>query len=300
MNKAPKATFVYPRLGSALDLGWVRLSGAGLGNCFFPYFHSYVLALKTGSEIIAPPWYSLKIGHILRGERARRVYRFHKVDGEVVGFRKFAILFSGLFSAKKISPQSSGGGRIAGGRLNILETPSFSFEGLHPYREAIRARALALIHGNTRTSFPWGTAPFVGVHVRLGDFRIANGATDAAGERTNTRIPLAWYEAVIRDLIKSKPHLEVRIFSDGHPHELEPLLKLGAVFHQGTTDGEDLLMLASASVLIGSASTYSQWAAFLGNMPSVWLARKQACERLTDPDVPVWTIPIDGPFECAS
>ena len=60
----------------------------------------------------------------------------------------------------------------------------------------------------------------------------------------------------------------------------------------------DLLMMSGASILVGSNSTYSRWAAFLGDMPSIWLrgakiAKDFAEERPTSPSTPILYAPMD-------
>ena len=63
----------------------------------------------------------------------------------------------------------------------------------------------------------------------------------------------------------------MRVFSDGDETELASILAIeGVSLLRGATDVDDLLALAQARLLVGSNSTFSRWAAFLGNMPSIW------------------------------
>ena len=67
------------------------------------------------------------------------------------------------------------------------------------------------------------------------------------------------------------PELPVHVFSDGHEHELANIMAIdGVSLRREPNDVADLLALAQARLLIGSNSTFSRWAAFLGDMPSIW------------------------------
>jgi hypothetical protein len=106
----------------------------------------------------------------------------------------------------------------------------------------------------------------------LGDFLPTQPDQIITGRVPNMRISMAWYERVIRRVRSVFPDLPIHIFSDGREHELAQLLALSGVsLRQEPTDVADLLALAQAKLLIGSNSTFSRWAAFLGDMPSIWL-----------------------------
>jgi len=83
------------------------------------------------------------------------------------------------------------------------------------------------------------------------------------------------------------------VFSDGKEQDLQPLLELGAVLYQYGSDITDLLAMAGAAIVVGSNSTYSRWAVFLGNMPSIWLQRQGGTEKPSATDTPILYVPID-------
>jgi hypothetical protein len=88
--------------------------------------------------------------------------------------------------------------------------------------------------------------------------------------------------------------MPIYVFSDGEQQALAPLLDLGAQLHRSGSDMTDLLAMAGASLLIGSNSTYSRWAAFLGNMPSVWLKTTADGDKPTDAGIPTCYAPLEG------
>jgi hypothetical protein len=98
---------------------------------------------------------------------------------------------------------------------------------------------------------------------------------------------------VVKALQKRYPDRPIYIFSDGKEKELQPLLALGAKLYRSGSDITDLLAMSAASILVGSNSTYSRWAVFLGNMPSIWVKKDVEEERPSDRETPILYVPID-------
>ena len=89
------------------------------------------------------------------------------------------------------------------------------------------------------------------------------------------------------------PELPVHVFSDGHEHELANIMEIdGVSLRREPNDVADLLALAQAGLLIGSNSTFSRWAAFLGDMPSVWPNNKLR-EKPTGETTPILYVTDD-------
>lgn len=284
---------IYPRLPGVRDLGVARLGGSGLGNCFFTYFHAFRLALESDARMVAPTWRSIRIGPLLRGERTLRHYsrELKPHTDEVRGARRLWLLASSdtsvrdALSAKIEAPRR--------GAMVQVEASRFTFAGLHAHRARIRERLLAIMVGRPSTP-AWGAGGYIAVHVRLGDFAVAQPGELETGQRDNLRVPLEWYVQVITLVQTVRPHLPVRIYSDGRASDLTQLLTIDRVsLHAEPGDVDDLLALSAADVLIGSESTFSRWAAFLGNMPSIWFRTTVERERPTDDDMPIAYLGID-------
>jgi hypothetical protein len=276
--------WVYPSLPGGPDYGIIRIAGAGIGNCLYVYFHAVVMARQANGRIIAPTWSSVKIGPLLRMERSLRRYgtmfRAHpdEVHGPMKAMR-LASLWSGhtrlqLGTGQQLSVAPNG--------LTIIQATEFSFDGLHQHRSMIRNRLLEILVAPPAAAPNWGAGNYAAVHIRLGDFVPVQPDQIITGRVANMRISLTWYERVIRRVRSIFPDLPVHIFSDGREQELAELLAVpGVSLRQEPTDIADLLALAQAKLLIGSNSTFSRWAAFLGDMPSIWLETKVLPEQPT-------------------
>jgi hypothetical protein len=266
---------IYPSLPGGYDFGIVRLMGAGIGNCLYAYFHAVVLARKVNCRIITPTWSSVKIGPLLRRERSLRRYgtMFRAHPDEIHGFMKTARLVASWPGHKRIEIRVGQPACAAPRGLTIVGVPahSFTFEGLHPHRDMIRNRLLEILASPPKETPKWGAGSYAAAHVRLGDFRAAQSDNLQRSFRDGERIPLVWYEHAIRRVRTIFPELPVHVFSDGHEHELADIMKIdGVSLRREPNDVADLLALAQARLLIGSNSTFSRWAAFLGDMPTIW------------------------------
>jgi Glycosyl transferase family 11 len=288
--------WVYPSLPGGPDFGLVRVAGAGLGNCFYAYFHAVVLAKQANARIIAPTWSSIKIGPLLRMERSLRRY------GTM--FRPHPDEVGGAMKAMRLLPLWPGhtSVRIGNGRpaavapqgLTIVQAEEFTFEGLHPHRTMVRERLLQILTSPPGAAPEWGRGDYAAAHIRLGDFLAARPEEVLSGRVANVRIPLTWYQRVIERVREMYPDLPIQIFSDGREQELNDILAIkGVTLRREPNDIGDLLALAQARLLIGSNSTFSRWAAFLGNMPSIWLKTEVLPEQPTSPPTPILYIADD-------
>lgn len=281
-------------LGAVRDFGLARLGGIGLGNSFFSYFHAFILSKEYSGRLIYPAWPSLKLGPILRGEARKRSYMglFHPTPDEIAGTEKYLTLAKCLRTSNYVTVDDASANEVLPERLNLVSCSRFTFRGLSSHRAAIRSRFLQIITEKVPPTFEWGRANYIACHVRMGDFTPAADATELNSGVVNKRIPISWYVGVLERLKRDHPNKPILVVSDGHPDELRDLLSMGAELHNTRSDIGDLLALASASILVGSNSTFSRWAAFLGNMPSVWIARSDKTEEMCSDDVAAAYVPV--------
>lgn len=286
MSEGRGALF-YPRLGGSFDAGYFRVSGVGMGNSFYPYFHAVVLAEQHGGRVIEPAWPSLKPRRLLSlsGERAY-VGLFRRGPGVVGGIEKATALLRPRHRIDLSDPSPA----VADDRLNEVMADVFAFGRLKDHRQTIRDHLLAMSTYRPSPDFAWGAGGYVAVHVRLGDFA---AATDDEGAN-NTRLPMTWYSRMIEAARDLWPDLPVRVVSDGSDAELAALLGPDVVPLRTGSDVGDLLSLAGASALIASRSTFSTWATFLGDMPSIWPAGARGSEKPGSAATPMYFGGHDG------
>jgi hypothetical protein len=288
---------IYPSLPGAHDFFGVRIGGNGIGNCLYGYCHAVVIAKKANARIITPTWWSIKIGPLLRGELSLRRYgtMFRPHPDEITGIMKFVYLLA-MRPRKTIVARIGNQDNDAApsGLTTVTANWEWTFVGLHPHRQMIRDRLLEILHAPPPQPPRWGKGDFIAAHIRLGDFIPVKPDDLKTGHVEGLRIPLTWYANVIRRMRDLFPDLPVRVFSDGRAAELTEILSIeGVVLWREPTDIDDLLMLSEARLIIGSNSTYSRWATFLGKMPSIWFKAEIVAEKPNGQETPVLYIGDD-------
>lgn len=290
-----RSTVIYPVLGSSVDFWFVRVAGHGLGNCFYTYFHAIALAEKHGAAVVAPPWFSLKLGPLLRGEPSKRFYwrMFKPFAGEIYGMKKLVTLMKSYRKRVIVEVGGSKEPLVVEGALNFVVSSAFTFQGLHEYRSIVRERLLGTVNDPIPSGHRWGAGDYIAVHIRLGDFAVAADKAAFDGDHSNLRIPMNWYVNLTRALRNRYREKPIYVFSDGDQESLRPMLDQGAKVYRSGSDMTDLLAMSGASLLVGSNSTYSRWAAFLGNMPSIWIKTASVPDRPSGADIPILYIPLN-------
>jgi len=244
-----KYTFVS--LGRLESIG-VRLGGAGLGNILFPWATAIVYAKAHNLTRLQTTWKNLKIGTFLRKERDKRMYfdLFTGKDG-VGGLKKFLL----LNFTNKVKYFSS---------MDALFEP---FKHDHNFVKTELLKIINPYHIEKAEEFNPNS---VALHIRMGDFEEPENEQLLRNGAWNYRLPLKWYIAMINK-IRLKSNLPIYIFSDATDKELEEILAFDnckrAYFGSAISD---MIALSRCKILVSSASTFSMWASFLGQMPTIW------------------------------
>jgi hypothetical protein len=222
--------------------------------------------------MLAPRWSQLKIGHLLRGEIDHRFYYdlFRRRENDVNGLKK-TWLRAFAVDVKEPGEDPTAASDTTKDVIVTFEGPGGHFERLNGWSEYLMQELRAI----TRERWldvvdEFGEVPLA-VHVRRGDFALA-ATEDELFTRGGIRTPTVWFTRCL-DTIRSAVDARVRtvIVSDGTDWDLRDLLTRTDVELVRTGSAiADLLLLSNARVLIGSGgSTFTAWASFLGQMPTV-------------------------------
>ncbi|MBB6005143.1 alpha-1,2-fucosyltransferase [Arcicella rosea] len=246
--------YVYPKFRSRIDIG-IRIGGMGLANCLLVYARALCLAKKLNAKMIAPTWEQFNFGPYLRQESDKRHYfNIFKKEG-ISGGKKYFL----LKSLQKISENELS-------EIEHLKYQNLLIEvkGVQPYfkdliaeRDFIVENVLKLIHPfrlNEVQHFSFSRK--IGIHIRLGDYH------------HSAQKSLDWYLEIIRQIdLHTNCSYNFLLFSDGKPKELTQLLNYSSRIqhiHFGSSIA-DLVALSKCEFIIGSNSTFSAWASFMGN-----------------------------------
>jgi hypothetical protein len=286
--------FIYAKLGR-IRLGNRYLFGWGLGNTLFAWARSEIASERYSLPILAPVWRRLTSGGgwitalktIGSRQGTRRTYNGLFLDQQSLSStcQNLLTLAWAVHMDENALPA-------------VLETPKqclrpvvfvFSdvrdrFASLADYQSLIAARFNAMLGPRTKERLPATTAPRFACHVRLGDFNPASELNPVTAP--NARLPKEWYVAQIKKVSARWPNVPIDLFSDGTDAELGELLRLPSTHRADYGNAvTDLLAMSRARLLICSGSTYSAWAAFLGQIPTIWFPGKQQ-SQLADVTLP--------------
>lgn len=244
-----KYTFVS--LGRLESFGF-RLGGPGLGNILFPWARAIIYAKNNNLKRIQTTWRTLKIGTFIRREKDKRMYLdlFTGKDG-LSGFKKFLLL---NFSNKV---------KIFSGMDNL-------FDPFKDNQRFIQSELIKIINPYYIKQLDDFDSNTIAIHIRMGDFEIAKNEQLLRNGNWNYRLPIKWYVSIIKK-IRLVSDVSISIFSDASDKELEAVLSMRdckRVYFGSAIS--DMLALSKCKLLVSSASTFSMWASFLGQIPTIW------------------------------
>lgn len=243
-----KKKYLYPKLPAQYDLSFFRIGGSGLANCMFIAARAWINAKENKCQFISPTWNKFSPGPFLRGELDKRRYnKLFKSEG-ISGVNKMMLLLkNALFSKTKKIVLEEGLGNYFKSLMGHEKT-------VHNYFKTITEPYIF----DTVNKFNFTNT--VGIHIRLGDFPDI------------WRTDIAWYVSKVEQMQKnSKIDLNFVIFSDGTDEELTDILALpnvSRVFFGNAL--ADIWALSKCVFIIGSDSTFSGWAVYLGQTPCVF------------------------------
>ena len=244
--------------------GYPILMKAGMGNMLIPWARCYLWCIDNNAGMIAPYWTKLRIGPYLRGEKDKRNYQRlftanHCIDGSL---RLYLLATTKKYAFERYD-----------GAVSSRRGVTVVFSGMD-YLPSLIGRHEEIKHALTTMTKPEylprkADRPFIGVHVRLGDYPRADNPESAPW---TSRLPIDWYVAAVHEVRKTAGFdLDVILFSDGNDAELTPLLELPTVRRSEYKESiTDILALSQAAVIIGSCSTFSMWGAYLAQTFTVW------------------------------
>jgi hypothetical protein len=250
------------------------LPNAGLGNKMFPWARCRVFSLEHGVPILAPTWTQIKLGPLLRQDRDLRLYNnlFRAAPpGHVSGVRQLWLRLVAGRSVDEPEDLHETPTACAPDQIVVFKGERDHFRSLTGWNEVLldELKAITRDHWVQRAADVGHVG--IGIHIRRGDFAEACSSDDFVN-RGAIRTPMEWFVDSVRTVRNLCGCLvPALVVSDAPDDELVDLLREEAVTRISTGSAiGDLLVLSKAKLLIASGgSTFSAWAAFLGQMPTV-------------------------------
>lgn len=279
--------YLYPKFSKYEFCGF-RIGGEGLGNLLFPFARYLIYSKEYNIKKIYPTWKSIKIGPILRGEFDKRFYGdlFENNGSYIDGIQKYLLLIAGSkYDEKDINEIIDKSSFVP--KVIYCKGREGFFNPLYGYNQLVKDELYSLLRQEDKYKLDNTKLDGIVVHIRMGDFISAPKDLSKIKPFMNYRLPINWYINIInkiRELLKKD--VKVYIFSDGTDSELQEILALKNI--ERVTLGKsilDMLALSKGKVLIGSGSTFSMWASFLGEIPSIWFPNLHPYSLVTKKDI---------------
>ncbi len=266
--------------------GYPVLMKAGLGNMLFPWADCFLWCKDHNALMIAPFWAKLRLGPYLRREKDKRSYqRLFRDHNHISGFKRIFLL--GTIQVLNFEEFRQ---KVLKKRTIVRFTNMECMDRLVNRHEEVKQGLVDI----TRPEFlPQPCRePFIGIHVRLGDYIIP----DKTSPRWTSRLPIEWYVAAlerVREILGI--NFKVLVFSDGFDSELLQLLSLPNVSRSPYNESiTDIFALSQAKVIIGSCSTFTTWGVYLsGNASVIWYSGRCPANIYDEEKKPIYEVEWD-------
>lgn len=236
-----------------------------------------VFARLNNLPLIVTGYQTLKIGPYLRREKSKRDYsRYFDFQKGLVGawidhlkVRRLKKRMTIVEAPDLVRLDDTGKNKLYNFTAKIHWRDFFS--GLKEHRPLVIDLFWKLLRDEIREELDRIPAPFIGVHVRMGDFRKLKPAEkfrSVGGVRT----PEQYFIDIINAIRKAGGRdFPVTVFTDGYRHELPDLFRLPRIsMAEDNKDIIDMLLLSRSKIIVASAgSTFSYWSGFLSDAPLI-------------------------------
>jgi hypothetical protein len=223
--------------------------------------------------MLATTWAQVKIGPLLRREADLRTYHnlFRHRPDEITGLRRLWLRAS--VTEREEPTNLENRPDVSGSETVIVRFDGWRdcFQPLNGWDEWLAQELRAITRRRWLQEADSVPIVPVAINVRCGDFAVPKNPKELC-TRAGVRTPLSWFIDSLHAIRQAAgADLAAYVVSDGTDQELGPLLACNNVFRVRPGSAiSGLLFLARARVLIGAGgSSFSAWASFLGQMPTI-------------------------------
>lgn len=251
-----------------MNYGLPVIRRRGLGNELFAWARCVVWCRESGAKMFRARWGQVHVGPYLRLEHDKRQYQqLFQVSGQE-SWAKIPWLVARGYRFRSEDELTTG--ELSNRAIVTFDGMKSHFHSLWNKHDLVLSELKSAARAQVISSLPVLPTPHIGVHVRHGDFAPGTTAQLLGGVR-NTRIPQRWYIEAVQQVRQSGgEQLVAYVYSDGSDDDLAELLAMPGVQRMPRNNAlTDMLSLSRASAVVSSGSTFSAWASFLRQSPTV-------------------------------
>lgn len=239
---------------------YIRFPKTGLGNMLLVWARGAVFAHLNSLPYYTSSWWGIRWGALIRGERKKRLYRGYFKETSLS--KKLCLSLGSRFGKVYTQPplQQLMPEEIESHDLfvfNKVITDNDLFGGLRDHKDLIQKELYKILSPAIKKILQESAPPVIGIHIRRGDFKIANPVT-----------PNEFFIKGITLIREAEgKNLPVTIFTDAEESEIQDLLTLPETYlAEPKPDIVDILLLSQSKILLLSkSSSFSYWGAFLSD-----------------------------------
>lgn len=253
--------------------------GSGIGTRLFPWARCFLKSIEFNTPMLRPNWVQPRIGPLIRGgidytSYHRQILLWGLFNSPNSSPAFYDELYARLFY-RKVDEQSYIENFQEYESNNIIVKFSGDrgrFKSLNGFDVVLKNELINITKPKWKTFVNSFESVPIGINIRLGnDFKKPNSLEDHFRYEA-TQTPIEWF---VESLIAVRKMIgydaAAYIVTDGKEEQLKSLIKLpNTFFVRPGCAISDLLILSNSKVLLRSGgSSFSAWASFLGQMPTI-------------------------------
>lgn len=249
----------FPVLSSQ-DFGFVRSPGPGFGNLLFPIARALAGQRAIGGVFVYPTIPQFKLGTYIRRERDKRTYSGELRARTLREWKDWWLARNSILRYSETEPvsQKLEGTVLYAGLADCFQSLDSAGELVGNWLDSN-----ACYRGRVSDKYD------IGLHVRLGDF----SSNASAGNGPATRQSMDWYRMAVERArsLTSGQKSRILLFTDDEPEKVREVLKISNIAIDPSANAVTAIRnLSDASCIITSRSTFSMWAAYIGDTTALW------------------------------
>jgi hypothetical protein len=239
---------------------YIKFPKTGLGNMMLVWARAVVFAHLNNLPIVTSSWWGFHWGALLRRENKSRFYLGYFTESSMC--KQLLVKLQSKLLQVELDPPVALLSSYATRKskiyvFNTVVTDNDLFGSLRNHEALIKSSLTNLLTAKMKLKLEQFEVPFIGVHIRRGDFKLGNQTT-----------PLHYFIEIINTIrsavLEDAP---VTVFSDADESELQEILSIPNVkLAENKPDILDILLLSKSKyIVLSRSSTFGYWAAFLSN-----------------------------------
>jgi len=271
----PRKVILWPRMGKYELPGWGSLFGHGFCNCLFPLGRAFIRREQLRQKgipvrLVTPVFRRLFPGeglthsrHLWRtgGSKSRNYAQYQRWKARRADLLD-VMMHHPIRPGRCIDEDSA-----PHGVYTFLSTRAH-FDTFAGHEELVRREIRSLLRWD---ELPAEGGQPIAVHIRRSDFVSYDISSEAAANALGT---VDYYRESVAAARKSlgDPESGVNVFSDSpnDPFVQEFCEEVGGTIIGDPDPLASLRLMGESSILVASCSTFSAWAGFLSNVPTIF------------------------------